>query len=132
MSASGTAEPSPTGSPVDISTASQPTAAPHHSNDLSAAIGAGVGVPFGVGLIAAFFYVWFRRRRQRRRLEEEEQKREETVQWDSRVAEYRQVIASEPQEMDTRLKTRTYSKPELSDDARRDISEVAEGREQQQ
>lgn len=103
---------------------SQPTAAPHSPRHLSAAIGAGVGGPLGAG-VAALLYLWIRKRRQLKRLEEGVHMREKAVQWEKEVAEHRQAVANEPQEMDTRIQTQSYSKPELSDDARREIFEVA-------
>lgn len=118
-------EHSPTSSGGAIATSSQPDAAPYSSNHLGAAIGAGVGVPLGVGLVAAFVYLWIRLKRQRKRLEEEGERREKTVQWERSVAEHHQAMASEPQEMDTRVQTQPYFKPELSEDARREIFEVA-------
>lgn len=103
---------------------SQPPAAPHSPRHLSAAIGAGGGGPLGAG-IAALLYLWIRQRRQRKRVEEEVHRREKAGRWEKEVAEHRLAVANEPQEMDTRIKTQAYSKPELSDDARREIFEVA-------
>ncbi|CAL8582676.1 hypothetical protein XPA_008327 [Xanthoria parietina] len=123
-SPSTTGAPSATRSGGASQMTSQPTAAPHPPRHLSAAIGAGVGGPLGAG-IAALLYLWIRQRRQRKRVEEEVHRREKAGRWENEVAEHRRAVANEPQEMDTRIKTQAYSKPELSDDARREIFEVA-------
>lgn len=105
---------------------SEPTTIPKYSKNLSATIAASTSVPLGAGLVAALVYLWFHRKRRKKRLrEEEDNKRKETIRWGNDVELFRQALASEPQEMDTRWITRRYSKPELSDDSRRAIFEVA-------
>ncbi|CAO1606217.1 hypothetical protein XANCAGTX0491_009717 [Xanthoria calcicola] len=81
---------------------------------------AGIGVPLGcILLVLTAFYLLHRRKKHksqhRNRLQHEQKLRT----W------YTPVIRREPHELDTRLIMRPYSKPELSEDARRHVVEVS-------
>ncbi|KAI4101526.1 MAG: hypothetical protein LQ339_005023 [Xanthoria mediterranea] len=82
---------------------------------------AGIGVPLGcILLVLTSFYLLHRRKKHKsqqhhNRLQHEEKLRN----W------YTPVIRREPHELDTRLIMRPYSKPELSEDARRHVVEVS-------
>ena len=59
-----------TSRPSISSTPPQPSASQHPSSTKTITIGAGVGVPLGVLLVAGFSYLWYRERMTRRQLEE--------------------------------------------------------------
>ncbi|KAL8811458.1 MAG: hypothetical protein Q9223_001707 [Gallowayella weberi] len=93
------------------------------ANNLAHKIGAGVGVPVGCALvIAGLLYLQYHRKKQRQ-THEERRRHVENVRHDYISEALR--IYNQPQELDTRVRTRPYIKPELSDEARRNIVELS-------
>ncbi|KAL8645597.1 MAG: hypothetical protein Q9226_007230 [Calogaya cf. arnoldii] len=105
--------------PLDDPPAINPSPKRHPTNDK---LIPAIGVPLGCILIAAMAFCLLHRRkkhlsRQHKRLQHEEKLRN----W------YTPIIRRGPHELDTRLISRPYMKPELSEDARRYVIEVSAG-----
>ncbi|KAL8807107.1 MAG: hypothetical protein Q9182_000940 [Xanthomendoza sp. 2 TL-2023] len=73
-------------------------------------------------LVAGLLYLQYHRKKQRQ-THEERRRHVENLRGDY-VSEARH-IHSEPHELDTRVRTRPYNKPELSDEARRNVVELS-------
>ncbi|KAL8676149.1 MAG: hypothetical protein Q9186_007303 [Xanthomendoza sp. 1 TL-2023] len=93
------------------------------ANNLSHKIGAGVGIPVGCVLVVIGLLYLRHHRKMRRHSHEQRRRQVENLRNDY-VSEALRIFR-EPQELDTRVRTRPYVKPELSDEARRNIVELS-------
>ncbi|KAL9598565.1 MAG: hypothetical protein Q9219_004396 [cf. Caloplaca sp. 3 TL-2023] len=111
--------------PTALGSDSQRPSTPARKNDLGTKLGAGIGIPAGVLLIAAVIYFMWARSRQRRKNEEGTLQRH---QMGPEAFEYYNTDSSGkpwPQELGVNTPSRPYEKAELSDDFRKQVSELS-------
>ncbi|KAI4232050.1 MAG: hypothetical protein L6R40_007522 [Gallowayella cf. fulva] len=90
------------------------------TRDLGIKIGAGVGAPLGLALLAALIYIHHLRKRQRKG-----KSKGSNIQISEPMTIQRST-SDEPHMLDTRAPSqKPYGKPELSDEARRQMIELA-------